>query len=137
MPSLNKIKPKTPTLNKVALLIKNKAVKYAPYKTGNLKRKLDSFNRPAGMVSKKIEGTKIKLKFLLDVAPPGAEYGKWWNDPTVSSTVRKGKTKNIPGSINFGYKAFNDPEVQNQIDILMNDVFNDIVEYLGESIRDF
>ena len=137
MPNLSKIQPKTPTLNKVALLIKNKAVKYAPIRTGNLKRKLDSFNRPAGMISKKIEDGKIKLKFMLDVAPPGAEYGKWWNDPTVSSTVRRGKTKNVPDSINFAQKAFNDAEVQAAIDILLNDVFNDLVDYLGESIRDF
>lgn len=137
MPSLDKIQPKTPTLAKVATLIKNKAVKYAPIRTGNLKRKLDSFNRPAGMISKKIENGKIKLKFMLDVAPPGAEYGKWWNDPNVSSTVRNGKTKNVPGSINFGYQAFNDPEVKLAIDTLINGVVDDVVDYLGESIRDF
>ena len=136
MPSLDKIKPKTPSLAKVATLIKNKAKKYAPIKTGNLRRKLDTFNRPAGMISSKVENGKIQLKFMLDVAPPGAEYGKWWNDPTVSSTVRNGKTKNVPGSINFGQQAFNDPEVKAAIDILINEVVDGVVEYMGESIRD-
>ena len=45
-------------------------------------------------------GTKdVKTKTItisIDYAPEGAEYGMFWNDPTVSRTVKHGKTKNIP-----------------------------------------
>ena len=135
MASLQNIQPKTPTLNSVANLIKKKVVYYAPKKTGNLKRQIDSYNRPVGIIKQTIANKKIQLSFQIDVSPPGAEYGKWWNDPTVSSTVRNGNTQNIPQSINFAQKAFDDPEVQRAIDNLVNDVFNDIVQFVGSDIR--
>jgi hypothetical protein len=135
MASLQNVKPKTPTLNKVANIIKNKVVALAPKKTGNLKNQLNNFNRPVGIVKQTISNKKIQLSFQIDVSPPGAEYGKWWNDPTVSSTVKNGQTPNVPRSINFAQKAFNDPEVKNAIDMLVNDVYNDLVEFVGTNIR--
>lgn len=136
MSNLNKAVKKTPTLAQVANLIKNKAVALAPKKTGNLKNKLDTYNRPAGMVKQTMNGNKsISISFTLDVSPPEAEYGKYWNDPTVSDSVRKGKTPNVPKSINFADKAINDPQIQQLIDKIVNDTANDIAAYISKETK--
>jgi hypothetical protein len=130
MAELDKAVKKTPTLSQIANLIKNKAVALAPKRTGNLKNKLDTYNRPSGMVQQKVSGKKnISLSFTIDVSPPGAEYGKYWNDPNVSDSVRKGKTPNVPKSINFADKALEDPQVKQMIDKVISDITNDIVGY--------
>lgn len=105
-----------PTLAQVATTFKNLAVAAAPRKTGNLKNQLDSFNRPSGMV--RVIG-KNRFELTLDVAPPGAEYGKYWNDPNVSYQVANQTTGNND-KINFARKAANSPELDNQIQRFMN-----------------
>ena len=130
MAELDKAVKKTPTLAQVANLIKDKAVALAPKKTGNLKSKLDTYNRPSGMVKQTTSGKNISISFTLDVAPPGAEYGKYWNDPNVSDSVRKGKTPNVPKSINFANKAMEDPQVKQMINKVISDITNDIVSYI-------
>ena len=136
MPNLDDIAKKTPSLEQVANLIRSKAVALAPKRTGNLKNKLDAYNRPSGMIKQKMSGKKmVTLSFTLDVSPPGAEYGKFWNDPNVSRTVRNGKTKNIPGSINFADKAMEDIEVKRAIDKVISDMTNDIVGYIKSEAK--
>jgi hypothetical protein len=136
MAELDKAVKKTPTLAQVANLIKDKAVALAPKRTGNLKNKLNTYNRPSGMVKQQVSGKKsISLSFTLDVSPPGAEYGKYWNDPNVSDSVRNGKTKNIPGSINFANKALEDAEVKRMIDKVISDMTNDIVGYFKTEVK--
>jgi hypothetical protein len=136
MASLDNAVKKTPTLAQVANLIKRKAVALAPKKTGNLKNKLDTYNRPAGMVKRTMNGkNSVSVSFTIDVSPPGAEYGKFWNDPNVSDSVRKGKTPNVPKSINFADKALEDPEVKMMIDKVISDVTNEIVNYLTDEVK--
>jgi len=136
MASLNDISKSTPSLAQIANKIKNTAVKLAPRKTGNLKKQLDTYNRPSGMVKKTINGGVISYSFEIDVSPPGAEYGKFWNDPNVSRTVKNGKTKNVPGSINFAQKAIDSPEVQKMIDMLVNDTANQMVDMINKELSD-
>ena len=50
MASLKDISKNTPTLAQIANTIKKTAVKLAPKDTGTLKRQLDTYNRPSGMV---------------------------------------------------------------------------------------
>ena len=136
MSNLDKAVKKTPTLAQVANTIKKKTIAFAPKKTGNLKRQLDTYNRPAGMVKRTPIGkNSISISFTLDVSPPGAEYGKFWNDPNVSSTVKRGKTPNVPKSINFADKALEDPEVKMMIDKVVSDVTNDIVDYFKAEVK--
>jgi hypothetical protein len=136
MASLDKVVKKTPTLDQIANTIRKKAVALAPKKTGNLKNKLETYNRPAGMVKQKVSGKKmVSLSFTLDVSPPGAEYGKFWNDPNVSDSVRNGKTPNVPKSINFADKALEDPEVKLMIDKVISDMTNDIVGYFKSEVK--
>jgi hypothetical protein len=122
------------TLAQIANRIRDLAVIKAPKKTGNLKRKLADFNRPSGMIKESKINNKRTIEFELDVSPPGAEYGKFWNDPNVSSTVRRGKTKNVPGSINFAEKAINDPQIQRLIDEYVNQIADEVAETIKQAI---
>ena len=123
------------TLAQIANKIRDLAVLKAPKKTGNLKRKLADFNRPAGMIKQSKAGSKRSFEFELDVSPPGAEYGKFWNDPNVSSTVRNGKTPNVPKSINFAQQAINDPLVQKMIDDYVSSITDEIAKEVGNIVE--
>jgi hypothetical protein len=116
--------------NSLADIISKRVAANAPKKTGNLRAALLRANNLNTMLDVGRGGTKsIPLKtitFTIDYAPDGAEYGMWWNDPTVSSTVRSGKTKNVPGRINFVETALNEPQVQRAL--------NDIYDLLGDTI---
>ena len=116
--------------NSLANIISKRVAANAPKKTGNLRAALLRANNLNTMLEVGRGGTKsIPLKtstFTIDYAPDGAEYGMWWNDPTVSSTVRSGKTKNVPGRINFVETALNEPQVIRALD--------DIYDLLGDTI---
>jgi hypothetical protein len=116
------------TLLQVAQKLGDLTVAKAPKKTGNLKRQLKTANtgrnilggRNSAQAEKQIiedlkTGT-FTFEFDIDVAPAGAEYGQWWNSPTIAKNVSKGKTRNIPDGINFGEKAYNDPQFQRMLD---------------------
>jgi hypothetical protein len=123
-----------PTLKDIAKQISGLAVAKAPKKTGNLKRKLASANKPANVLKENLN-TK-SFSFEIDYAPPGAEYGMFWNDPTVSKTVRDGKTKNIPDAINFADKAINSPIVDSLLQDYMDEIGKQVVEQIGKAIDD-
>ncbi len=126
-----------PTLSQVAKKLGDLISVKAPKKTGNLKRQLKSYNTPNRMLSgnsaqaekriiNDLKSGTFTFEFDIEVGPPGAEYGVWWNSPTIAKNVRKGKTKNIPEGINFAEKAYNDPQFQRMLD--------DYVEELGEKV---
>ena len=123
-----------PTLKDIAKQIGGLAVAKAPVKTGNLKRKLARANKPSDIL--KEDKTTNSFSFEIDYAPPGAEYGMFWNDPTVSKTVRNGKTKNVPESINFADKAINSPIVDSLIQDYMDEIGKQIVEQLSKAVDD-
>ena len=129
MASLKDISKNTPTLAQIANTIKKTAVKLAPRDTGNLKKQLDTYNRPSGMVKSSINGGVMSYSFELDVSPPGADYGKWWNDPTVSRTV-EGKPE-----VNFASRAINSPEVKQLIDKLVNDTADNLADMVSKELK--
>ena len=129
MASLKDISKNTPTLAGIANTIKKTAVKLAPKDTGNLKRQLDTYNRPSGMVKTSINGGVMSYSFELDVSPPGADYGKWWNDPTVSRTV-EGKPE-----VNFASRAINSPEVKQLIYKLVNETANNLADMVSKEFK--
>ena len=110
----------------------------APIKTGNLKRQLRKANTintmldTKGMNSKEVGDENITIS--IDYAPTGAKYGMFWNDPTVSRTVRKGKTKNVPRAINFVDKALSDKKVDAAIDELIEILSDNIVAMIEEKL---
>lgn len=123
-----------PTLKDIAKQIGGLAVAKAPIKTGNLKRKLKSANTPNKVL--KEDKKSGAFSFEIDYAPRGAEYGMFWNDPTVSKTVKKGKTKNVPGSINFADKAINSPIVDSLIQDYSDEIAKKIAEQISNALDD-
>jgi hypothetical protein len=104
---------------------------------GNLKRSLKEANtgrnvlsgrNSAGAEKQLIEDLKngtYSFEFNINVAPPGAEYGKYWNDPNVSSQVKNQKTGN-KDKINFADQAIESTEFQSMLD--------DYIETLTEKV---
>jgi hypothetical protein len=121
-----------PTLKDIAKQIGGLAVAKAPIKTGKLKRALARANTPDKVL--KQDPKTNSFSFEIDYAPRGAEYGMFWNDPTVSKTVRKGKTKNVPDSINFADKAINSPIIDSLIQDYMDEIGNQVVEQISKAI---
>jgi hypothetical protein len=131
-----------PTLKDIAKQIGGLTVAKAPQslkgnkrrRPGNLKRALARANTPD-----KVLNTNPKTKsfsFEINYAPPGAEYGMWWNDPTVSNTVRDGKTPNVPDSINFAEKAIYSPIVDSMLNDYMDEIGKMVVEQISKAIDD-
>jgi hypothetical protein len=105
---------------------KTKRIKYSNAKTrrgwtgpGNLKRKIGSYNTYDNMIQFNEKG---KATITVDYAPPGAEYGEFWNEPFRIVSHRP--------EYNFAEKAANDPKVNALIDAyilsLQNQVVNNI-----------
>lgn len=98
-------------------------------KGGNLQRallKANTLNTMLDVQSGASKNVPIQsLTFTINYAPDDAPYGMWWNDPTVSSTVRSGKTKNVPDKINFVENALNEAVVQNALE--------DIYDLIGDT----
>jgi hypothetical protein len=121
-----------PTLKDIAKQISGLAVAKAPKRTGNLKRQLQKANTPSQVLNE----SKGGFSFEINYAPPGAEYGMFWNDPTVSKTVSGGKTKNIPDSINFANKAINSPIVDSLLQDYIDEIAVKITKQIAAAVDD-
>ena len=130
-----------PTLRDIAKQIGGLAVAKAPQslkgsgrkRPGNLKRALAKANTPDKVLK---ENLKTKsFSFEINYAPPGAEYGMWWNDPTVSKTVENQKTGNT-NSINFAEQAIYSPIVDSMINDYMDEIGKMVVEQISKAIDD-
>lgn len=136
MATLNDITKKSKSLaDTISKTVANKA----PVKTGNLKRALRRANNintmldTRGIGSKDISSKNITI--TIDYSPDGAEYGKFWNDPTVSKTVRKGKTKNVPKAINFVDQALKDPAFIRAFDELVDIITENMVSQIEDALQ--
>ena len=131
-----------PTLRDIAKQIGGLTVAKAPQslkgsgrkRPGNLKRALARANTPDKIL--KVDPKTKSFSFEVNYAPPGAEYGMWWNDPTVSKTVRDGKTPNVPDSINFAEQAIYSPIVDSMINDYMDEIGKMVVEQISKAIDD-
>lgn len=109
--------------------ISKRVASKAPKKTGNLREALKRENNVDTMFE--LQGGFNKnipvkgITFTYDYAPDGAQYGMYWNDPTVSYQVRNQKTGNTD-KINFAEQGLNDPRVLKSID--------ELADIIGESI---
>ena len=112
---------------------------------GNLKRTLKSANTGrnvlSGRNSKQAEKQLIEdlktgtftFQFNINVAPAGAEYGKYWNDPDVSEQVENQKTGN-KDKINFADQAVESAEFQNILDDYIETLTDKIVDSISKAI---
>lgn len=128
------------TLLEVAQRLGELTAVKAPRKTGNLKRALRAANTGRKILGGKnsaqaerqiIDDLKtgtFTFELDIDVAPPGAEYGQWWNEPTLASNIKNGKTKNIPEGINFAEKAYESAEFQS--------ILSEYIDTLGDKVAE-
>lgn len=116
------------TLTQLSERVKSLAIAYAPIKTGNLRKQIDTYNRPSGMI--KLDTKTKSFSLRLDYSPPGAEYGKWWNDPTVSRTV-KGKPE-----VNFAQRALDDPSIKQLINQYKLEIRLEVQKEIQKAIRE-
>lgn len=135
------------TLLEVAGKLGSLISKNAPRNTGKLQRALKTQNTGRNMLSGRnsaqaetdiisaLKNGTFSFEFNIDVSPPGAEYGQWWNDPTVSKTVRNGKTKNVPSGINFAQKAYQSPEFQAELDRYIDTLAEKIAVSVGKNVE--
>lgn len=118
--------------------ISKRVASYAPNKTGNLRSALKRANNVNTMFEQLGGLSKSKtvksLEFTYDYAPDGAEYGMWWNDPTVSYQVKNQKTGN-KDKINFAEKGLNDPQVLRKIDELADIIGESILFKIDEELK--
>jgi hypothetical protein len=131
-----------PTLKDIAKQIGGLTVAKAPQslkgsgrkRPGNLKRALKRENTPNKILE--VNDKTKSFSFEINYAPPGAEYGMWWNDPTVSNTVRDGKTPNVPDSINFAEKAIYSPIVDSMLNDYMDEIGKMVVQQISKAVDD-
>jgi hypothetical protein len=130
-----------PTLKDIAKQIGGLTVAKAPQslkgsgrkRPGNLKRALAKANTPDKIL--KVNSKTKSFSFEVNYAPNGAEYGMWWNDPTVSKTVKNQKTGN-DASINFAEQAIYSPIVDSMLDDYMDEIGKMVVEQIGKAVDD-
>ena len=119
-------------LKDVAKTIKTLTIAKAPYKTGNLRRKINVANTYSTMIKYKLPAdalTERPATVTVDYAPPGAEYGEFWDEPATS----KSRTKNRP-QFGFPTKALNDINVDAAIALYIVELENDLAERLEKEI---
>jgi hypothetical protein len=134
------------TLLEVAGKLGSLVAQRAPRKTGNLQRELRQQNTGRNILKGRnsaqaerdiVEALKngtFTFEFSIDIAPPGAEYGQWWNEPTLAKNIKNGRTKNIPEGINFAQKAYDSAEFQSILDIYMNDLGEKVAKSVAANI---
>ena len=119
-------------LNNVAKTIKTLTIAGAPYKTGNLRRKINTANTYSSMIKYKLPADELSDRpatVSVDYAPDGAEYGEFWDEPATS----KSRTKNRP-EFGFPIKASENINVDAAIALYITQLENDLVEVLEKEI---
>jgi hypothetical protein len=126
------------TLRETAKLIQSNLFKFAPVRTGNLRDRLRGYNtinrilgntKPVKSATKKYS---FDATFEVEVAPPGAKYGQWFNDPPEVRSQRRQKLKKtaeLKGNWNFGQRA-----IDEAIDSQISQIEDEIAESVADDI---
>jgi hypothetical protein len=104
------------SLRELAKDIQSNLQKYAPINTGNLRsqlRRANSINTIIGKTSQEfnLETQSKDVTVSVEVAPNGAEYGQWFNDPPKVKSQRRQSLKRTAerkGNWDFGKRALDD-----------------------------
>ena len=122
-------------LKDVAKTIKTLTIAYAPYKTGNLRRKINTANTYSTMIKYNVPKSGYDAlaarpaTFTIDYAPPGAEYGEFWDEPATSKSRTKGRPE-----FGFPTKANDNINVDAAIALYITQLENDLFEVLQKEI---
>lgn len=120
-------------LKNIAKTIRNVGSSLAPRKTGNLRNTIRSYNTPDRMVKTDKNGNSTITFFF---APPGANYGKYWNKPYGSgngttATIRK----RYPQHFDYAEKAYKDRSIKQMIKEYAKALGKQIATDFRQSIR--
>lgn len=138
MATLQQTVRRTKGLEQIAQQVKNVALFYAPKKTGHLKREINKYNKPKNMVEVVGTKTRARIKINLEVSPPTAEYGKWFNDPPKVVKRRKLKATAIrKGNWQFGKKALKDKSVKNEVKKFTKEFAKEFKRFAVMQLKDF
>lgn len=119
-------------LKNIAKTIRNVGSSLAPRKTGNLRNTIRSYNTPDRMVKTDKNGDS-KITFFF--APPGADYGKYWNKPYGSGTGTTATIrKRYPQHFDYAERAYQDPSVKQMIKEYANALGKQIATDIRQSI---
>jgi len=119
-------------LKNVAKTIKTLTIAGAPYKTGNLRRKINTANTYSTMIKYKLPADGLSARpatVSVDYAPDGAEYGEFWDEPATSKSRTKGRPE-----FGFPTKASENINVDAAIALYITQLENDLVEVLEKEI---
>ena len=122
-------------LNNVAKTIKTLTIAAAPYKTGNLRKKIKFANTYSTMIKYNVPKSGYDAlaarpaTVTIDYAPPGAEYGEFWDEPATSKSRTKGRPE-----FGFPTKARDNINVDAAIALYITQLENDLVEVLKKEI---
>jgi hypothetical protein len=121
-------------LDQIAKQIRTLAATIAPYDTGNLSRRIKSYNTLDRMV--KWNDKTFDSKITLFFAPPGARYGQFWNKPfgRGSGTTATLK-KRYPSNFDYAEKAMNDRGVKKMYKDFAKAIGKEIASDLRKSVR--
>lgn len=121
-------------LDQIAKQIRTLAATRAPYDTGNLSRRIKSYNTLDRMV--KWNSKTFDSKITLFFAPPGARYGQFWNKPfgRGSGTTATLK-KRYPSNFDYAEKAMNDRGVKKMYKDFAKAIGKEIASDLRKSVR--
>ena len=123
-------------LKDVAKTIKQLTIAKAPYKTGNLRRKINTANTYSKMIKYNVPKAGYDAlaarpaTVTLDYMPQGAKYGEFWDEPATS----KSRTKHRP-EFGFPTKAINDINVDAAIALYIAELEKDLVETLQKQLN--
>jgi hypothetical protein len=119
-------------LKNVAKTIKTLTIAGAPYKTGNLRRKINTANTYSTMIKYKLPADELSDRpatVSVDYAPDGAEYGEFWDEPATNKSRTKGRPE-----FGFPTKAIENINVDAAIALYITQLENDLVERLEKEI---
>jgi hypothetical protein len=127
------------SLRDVAKEIQSNLQKYAPYKTGNLRNQLRTANTVNTIIGRNnydfnSETKSVDIDISVEVAPSGAKYGLWFNDPPAPQSKRRKslqKTAERKGNWNFGQRSIDDAIYK-----YLDKFADEIAENMAQSIED-
>ena len=131
-----RISKSTPELVAIATTLRDLTSAGAPVKTGNLRDTIKSFNTTNRMIT--FDAVSRRARVKVDYAPPGANYGRYWNDPFgqgsgTTATIKK----RYPNKFNYAIKALQDTSIDiliaNYTKALAKDVVAEVVAELRKN----
>jgi len=136
-----RISKSTPELVAIATTLRDLTSAGAPVKTGNLRDTIKSFNTNNRMIT--FDAVSRRARVKVDYAPPGANYGMYWNNPygtgIAAPALRSNTTatikKRYPNKFNYAIKALQDTSIDMLIANYTNALAKDVVAEVVAELR--